>query len=384
MKKILFVSMDDYPHIGGKSTHMSSLISGLEYYGYSCDVIARNCLSDTKIKMYKFLKIFNKFFNKGKYLYLRKKIEYNLMYKKLKKIDFSEYDAISCQDALSATLVGKIDSKLNISLTMHTYFGLEYLLDNDVFDENNKYYLKLLKMELDSLNFTKKVVAVDERIFNHVSDIIKERNLKNVKVFTISNFTNTDMFMPNKKISSNKFHIGCIRRIVEKNGTIYAVKAMENLKKYNNIVLDIYGDGPCFADLKKEIEEKNLNNVILHGAIANELLPKVYNQLNLILVPSITVNGLQEATSISVIEAMSSGIPVIASNIGGIKLLIENDKTGLLVKEKDEKEISEAILKIYNNQKLSEYISKNARNYILKNHSHIAVAKEYLKIFLNR
>ena len=379
-KKILIISMDDYPHIGGKSTHMASLISGLEKLGYNVDVIARNVISNSQIKIRKTLLYYNKYLNLSKYLYLRKKIEFDLLYSYLKKVDLEKYDAISCQDALSATIVGRINKNLNISLTMHTYFGIEYLLDNDALTEQNKYYKKLLNLEEESLQYVKKIIAVDERIKKHVIDTCKKCN-KKINVYSIVNFTNTDLFIPSGKKRGKKYKIGCIRRLVEKNGTIYAVKAMEKIDN-NNIEFHIYGDGPCLSNLEEEVSKNNLENVYLHPGVSNDKIIEVYKDLDLILVPSITVNGLQEATSISAIEAMSCGIPVIASSIGGLKQMIKNGENGILVKEQDANAIAKAILKLYDDKKLSKLISKKERQYILEHHSHIIAAKDYIDIFM--
>ena len=383
MKKILFVTLDDYPHIGGKSTHMANLIEGLKAKDNECIVISRNMINKKRLFFKKVCSIIYKYTNVSKYLYLRKKFEFDLLYDYIaKNVDLSLYDAISCQDALSATIIGRISKDANVTLTMHTYFGLEYCLDNDVFNNDNIYYKKLLNLELECLKYTKKIICVDSRINDHVNNTIeKDYNIKDFYVSSIKNFTNTDI-LNDTKIEHDKYTIMCVRRLVEKNGVYYAVLAMKYLKDRDKFILKIVGDGPEKERIEKCILENNLSNCVeLVGAVSNEEMPELYKKCDLVLVPSITVNGLQEATSISAIEAMACAIPIIASDIGGLSELIENEKNGILVAEKDSKLIAKNIEKVCFDEKLSKKISVNARNSVLKNYSHISAAEKYLKVF---
>ena len=383
MKKILFVTLDDYPHIGGKSTHMASLIEGLNKNDVECEVVARNVINKNKLFFKKLCNVIYKFINPSKYLYLRKKIEFDLFFDHIKKnINLDEYDAISCQDALSATIVGRLKKDSNIALTMHTYFGLEYSLDNDIFNENNAYYQKLLSLELESLNYAKKIICVDARIKEHVTEIIGEKyKLDDFFVTSIKNFTNVDV-LTTEKLKHDKFIIMCVRRLVEKNGVYYGVEAMKYLKDKDNILLKVVGDGPEKEKIEKCILDNNLSSCVeMVGAVSNEQMPNLYKRCDLVLVPSITVNGLQEATSISAIEAMSCAIPLIASNIGGLSELIQNNENGFLVDEKDSKAIAKNIEKLYSDKELYEKIAKNARKSVEENYSHIKAAQNYLEVF---
>ncbi len=379
--KVLMVTMDDYPHHGGKSTHMDSLIQGLQEKDVDTCVISKNLISKWKIKVKKMLVYYNKFLNPSKYFYLRRKIEFDLFVDLLKKeYKKGEYDCVSCQDALSCTAMGRVDSDTKNTLTMHTYFGLENSLDNKYLNEDDEYYKKLLDLELECLDYAKNIVAVDDRIEIHVKDTLKKYK-KKCNVYSIINFTNTNLYN-NKKNKHDEFNIMCVRRLVEKNGVIYAAKAMKEVKE--NAILHIYGSGPEEEKLKELIAKENLEDkVILHGAIDNSKLPEIYKSCDLVLVPSITVNGLQEATSISAIEAMSCAIPVIASDIGGLSQMIENNENGILVQEQDYKGLADKISEIYNDSKKAKKIGEKAREYVVKNHSHITAAEKYLNIFIS-
>lgn len=380
--KILLLTLDDYPHHGGKSTHIASLIDGLKKEKVDCYVISRSDIPRWKMNFHKLWTYPLRFINITKYLYLRKKNEFVLFQKLVQKhLKTNHYEYVSCQDALACTAYGRLHQNSNITLTMHTYFGLEYTLDNSYFTEENKEYQKLLSLEEESLQYVHNIVAVDDRIEKSMNETIqtkcKERK-NEIRVTSIVNFTNTDIYNTNKE-EHEHFNIICVRRLVEKNGVYYGVEAMKYLKD-KDIQLHIYGSGPEEEHLQRCILDHQLTNVFLHGSIDNQELPKIYQKMDLVLVPSITVNGLQEATSISAIEAMSCGLPVIASSIGGLKQMIDG-KNGILVDEQDSKAIADAIIEIYSDSKKQQEISKQARQYVLKNHSHITAAKQYLMIF---
>lgn len=379
--KALIITIDKYPHRGGKSTHIFNLVSGLKEYNVECDVFSGNYIPQIQYKLLKSIIYFTKFISKKYYLFYRKRIELFLFKKQLKKfVKNKEYNFISFQDAITCGSCGYLFKK-NF-LTMHTYFGIEYTLDNSGFSLDDKYYKKLLSLEENSLKYVDSVICVDERIKTHVIETVNKYNMA-LPIYSVCNFTNTNIFKPvNKSINNkSKIVIGCVRRLVEKNGVIYSAMAMKYLKNYN-CVLKIYGDGPCMQDIIQYVEKEKLSkNVILCGGVDNDKMAGVYKDIDIIIVPSITVNGLQEATSISAIESMACGIPTIASNIGGLPLLIKNNENGILVTEKNPKEIANAIIKLINDKKLYNKISKGSREYILDNNSHLKAAKEYLNIF---
>lgn len=382
MKKLLMITYDRYPHEGGKSTHMSYLISGLNSMGVKISVVSFDAVNNV---MYAFLKLLiqpTKIKGLDCYLYYRLKVGKYLFKKQIKKVlKKDEYDMISAQDAISCSLLNGLEAQnAKISLTMHTYFGLEYTLDNDALNEENPYYQKLLNEELQSLNLVNGIIAVDSRIKEHLTNIIDNHSRKDyISIYSIKNFINTDIFKKKNSIGKS-INIICVRRLVEKNGVIYAVKAMKGLDK--SIKLHIIGDGPEREKIEAFIQDNDLQGQVnLYGSIKNENILEYYHKCNVAIVPSITVNGLQEATSISALEAMASGMPIIVSSIGGLAELISDRQNGLWAIEKDENSIRECILWIKDNPLKAEEIGERARDYIIDNHSHIVAASEYLDIF---
>lgn len=394
---ILFVSTDSIPHIGGKSTHILDLCDGLEKINNNTYILSANDYPSLIFWAYTITLLPLKFINKNTYT----KITYNI-YQLIQSINIKKYvkkyriDLISAQDVYAAKLSKRalVDKSIPIVLTMHTYFAIEPTLDNGKIKINSIESNKLFLSEIEALDCIDSVIAVDSRIKEHVQDTIYNyRRNSCLIVHSILNFTNIDRFKPvtedvrdslrlKYKIDPDRFIIICSRRLVEKNGVIYAVKAMKDLPNESNSHLLIVGEGPQKNEILKYIEKNHIGNrITLLGEMDNKMMHEIYQISNVSCVPSITINGLQEASSVSAIEAMGCGVPVIASKIGGLKEIIKNGYNGYLVHEMDARGIQEKILLLEMDHSKCMSMRKNAIDYIRENHSNISAAKKYFEIF---
>ena len=150
----------------------------------------------------------------------------------------------------------------------------------------------------------------------------------------------------------------------------------------DKVRLHIVGDGPEMPKIQEYVKNGGLENrVVLHGAMKNDQVLSLYKTCNAAVVPSITVNGLQEATSISALEAMACSMPIVVSSIGGLRLLVEDGKTGFWANERDSQEIGSKLQWIFDHPGEATQIGANARQFVEKHHSHLSAAKSYLNIF---
>jgi glycosyltransferase involved in cell wall biosynthesis len=102
-----------------------------------------------------------------------------------------------------------------------------------------------------------------------------------------------------------------------------------------------------------------------------------------ILIPSATTHGIQEASSLAMLEGMACGKVAICSNIGGMKEIIQDMNNGILTKEKDPQSIAEAIETIIENPSLRLKIGAEATEYVLQNHSFLVHARKVAQIYDN-
>lgn len=152
------------------------------------------------------------------------------------------------------------------------------------------------------------------------------------------------------------------RRLVEKNGVHYAIRSLPLLPE--SYVFWISGDGP-FAEPIRDFSVKNgiQQRVRMLGAQPNEIVLALMHQANIVLVPSIPVHGIIEATSIAALEAMALGKPLVASRIGGLAEMIQDRITGLLYEPGSLDELVSALLTL-EDEAFAIQVGSNAQKYV--------------------
>ena len=131
------------------------------------------------------------------------------------------------------------------------------------------------------------------------------------------------------------FTFGFLARLVEKKGCEVLIKAAYELKKIDSAFkVVIVGDGPLFDQLSNLITSLGMeDNVIMHGPMSNADVPAWFKTINAFVLPSvIDSNGDMDGIPVSLMEAMCSGVPVISTDVSGVKELVVPNRTGLLVK----------------------------------------------------
>src|SRR5881296_2217957 len=136
-------------------------------------------------------------------------------------------------------------------------------------------------------------------------------------------------------------------RLIEKKGLPVTLRAFAVfLRKYPNATLTIAGEGPLLGELQKLARELRIErSVSFTGFISQEQLGETYYRSHIFLHPSQTGHdGNQEGIPNSMLEAMATGLPVFATQHGGIPEAIENGVSGVLVPERDHEALTRAFL----------------------------------------
>lgn len=129
-----------------------------------------------------------------------------------------------------------------------------------------------------------------------------------------------------------------VARLVEKKGLAYAVRAVAALRRDGiDIALDIVGDGPLRGSLESLIAELGMSNAVrIIGARSRDEVARAMEAAHLFAAPSVTArDGDMEGIPVALMEAMASGVPVVATRHSGIPELVEDKVSGLLVSERD-------------------------------------------------
>ena len=151
------------------------------------------------------------------------------------------------------------------------------------------------------------------------------------------------------QINEDVVKIGSLGRFVHKKGFPYLIKAISSIiEEHPNIRLVLGGDGALREDLTRDVKGLGIESIVTFpGIIPWDQVPAFLANLDIFVLPSIrdpkgNVDGLPTV----LLEAMSSGVAVIASDIGGTSLVIENEQNGLLIPSGNTTALAEAITEL--------------------------------------
>ncbi len=227
-----------------------------------------------------------------------------------------------------------------------------------LFLKNTGFILKnFFRRQRDFVHGSDKVVAVS----NYVrTALIEETFILEDKVVVIHNGVDEKAFFQphNLPRGSKVLYVG---QIIASKG-VNDILTIFKEKEFSTVQIDLLGSGDLLEKLREEVLfHPNLrDHVNLVGKIAsyNKLIEKYYKnkEYGLFILPTKRFEGLPMV----LIEAMFSGLPVVAYDAGGVKDALVNEETGYLVEKGNIELFKEKMLHIINNKKVSQEFSENS------------------------
>lgn len=255
-----------------------------------------------------------------------------------------------------------------------------YIVNNQAADYNNlkriyDYPLDLLVKKHVNLFITSSISAKEK--------LKKVLNLNNHKVTNINNGIlirkidqTRSQTRKTLKVSNKQIIVGIVANAEIRKGIIYAIKAFELLaREYNHILLFIESDGPLKKDLINYVSVNNLNNVTFLERQNN--IMNFINAIDIFLLPSISNEDFPNV----ILEAMSFGKAIIATNIAGIPEQIDHLENGIVISPKSSNEISDNVLKLAKDSRLRINLGNKAKIKFNKNYTSEIAVKKYMEIY---
>jgi glycosyltransferase involved in cell wall biosynthesis/trans-aconitate methyltransferase len=178
--------------------------------------------------------------------------------------------------------------------------------------------------------------------------------------------------------------IASLGRMVPKKGFNHLLEAWAQIaEQFPRARLRIGGDGPLLETLRKEIRSLGIDGQTdLPGSIPWDQVPDFLAAADLFVLPSMrdragNIDGLPTV----LLEAMSCGLPVVASDLGGIPLVIENGANGYLVPPGDVDALAQRLHTLLNNKQERERLGRAARTSVVDSFNWENVARSLAKIF---
>ena len=174
-------------------------------------------------------------------------------------------------------------------------------------------------------------------------------------------------------------------RLIEKKGVPVTLRAFAVfVGKYPNATLTIAGEGPLLDELQKLAHELKIErSVSFTGFISQDQLRDTYYRSHIFLHPSQTGrDGNREGIPNSMLEAMACGLPVFATQHGGIPEAIENGVSGVLVPERDHEALARALLNAAEDPVFLSQIARTGTEVVRKNFDLQTQAQRLEEIYL--
>jgi len=183
---------------------------------------------------------------------------------------------------------------------------------------------------------------------------------------------------------NGKFILLSIGRLVKRKGHVWFIKqVLPKLPK--DIVYLIVGSGSQTNEVKALIEKKSLHeSVYLLGQISEEEKKLLLNGSDLMVMPNIKVRGDFEGFGIVALEAASCSLPVVASEIEGIKDTVQDGKNGFLIPPYNAATYVERVSQLLQDRKKRERLARNGYDFIRSNYTWDIIADKYSKAFLDK
>jgi len=167
--------------------------------------------------------------------------------------------------------------------------------------------------------------------------------------------------------------IGFIGRLEYQKDPFLFLDVLESLPEY---AATIVGGGTLEDKVKAEIRRRGLPRVQVLGALSHPETLEVLSGLHVVLMTS-----LWEGMPILALEAMCSGVPVVATNVGGLGEIVENGRSGLLVESRSAEDLARAVVRVTEESALRKQIIENGRDRVRALFSEERMLSEICKVY---
>ncbi len=231
---------------------------------------------------------------------------------------------------------------------------------------NTVYYIFDRTLGKFNLANSNKVIAVSGETGKYVETLLSNKR----KIEIIYNGVDTKRFVPTSSknrlrkkfgIDTDKFVCITIRRLTFKNGIETFLRSAKLCDSQKTLFL-LGGTGPDKGKIEEFIKKNKIKNVKMLGFVSDEDLASYYALSDVFILPSIQGEGFPMV----VLEAFSSGIPVIATRSGGQVEIISDGATGYLVDINKPKQIKNHVEYLSENKKLLKTMSENCQKLVKK------------------
>ena len=281
-----------------------------------------------------------------------------------------------CISAVEYTATGVL---AGVPVRLHSEHGRNL---NEADGRNLKY--NLLRRLMAPLMHS--CVAVSPDLQSWLADVVR---MPRSKIAGIANGVDTAKFSPGSMqlplwpahaSPPNRFVIGTVGRVSEVKNQAALVDALALLldrfgESKLELSLSIIGDGPLLTPLKEKISALGITHRVWTPGSRNDIA-EIMKTFSLFVLPS-----LSEAMPVALLEAMATGVPVVAPRVGGIPDIVKENMTGMLVDSQYAEYLVEAIAEYVQNPEMGRRHGAAGRKFVEQHHGIDQMVNQYLALY---
>ncbi len=284
------------------------------------------------------------------------------LYRLIKLIRTEKPDIIHTHTAKAGTL-GRIAAIMaGVPYKVHTFHG--HVLHSYFGPLKTKFFILI---ERFLAKFTDKIIVISPLQFQELCYDIKIARPNKFAViplgFDLAQFLNSEIhrgkFRKELNIPEDILLVGIVGRLTAiKNHTLFLKSASKVLESVFNVKFIIVGDGELNTELKNLAIELGISDKVIFLGWREDM-PVVYSDLDVV-----TLTSLNEGTPVTLIEAMASAKPVVATAVGGVPDIVSDGQTGIIVPSGDKEKFASAIVDLLLSPEKRKEFGINAREFV--------------------
>lgn len=173
-------------------------------------------------------------------------------------------------------------------------------------------------------------------------------------------------------------------RMVHVKGFEYLLDAFTRIAgEFPDVTLVLAGGGVLYDDMRRRADDLGIGKrVIMPGPAARDEVPGYFRAAEVFVVPSVKhESGAVDGLPVVIPEAMAAGLPIIASAVGGIPVLVREDENGILVPQRDPEALAGALRRLLSDRERCRACGERARSIVECSVNYTAVAEHFTRLY---
>jgi len=387
--KVLHVLYQSYPNISGSSTRSRSIVRAQKSLGIEPIVITspfqEGEFVNTGVEKIDGIKYYRCFLNDGSFSLGKSKTILTRLRKLLSIISFTKkiYQVASDNEVSiihsHAMFFNAIPSYIvsRILSIPHVYEIRSDWSSNSNFSASKTIKYLMQAIERFSVKRADKLVVISQGLFDKYSKY-------NNNLAVVPNAVSNELIVQGMDVPDANFvgtlNLLYVGSIIELEGLSFVIEAVSKAPD-RDYSLTIVGDGKLLGELKLLVSNLNLDNVNFIGKVKPEEVSDYYITNDVVINYRKDEPVAHTVTPLKPLEAMAFKRLVVASNVGGMKELISNNVTGVLVAPNNPGELLTTLELIRNNSKKYKKIAASGQAFVASEKSWISNAEKYKQIY---